>query len=304
MLYEFALDPAAVAGWTSRTQGRFVADAFRIGNGRVPTCLPSKWKRMVWNAFRGDDQHERQRMEALVRYLHDRASGRRATAWDPTTPWFDNSLREHAREAFHAIVTTARREGLAFVLCDDDLDPTNALWQVARSCSVARTAADYATAFRGLVTAARKVLIVEPVFDPQLPRFTATLEAIAGLEPIATGRVTPCLVVRSDIHTPPPEEFERRCKQYLPRYLGAAATLDIFFSEQRVNGERLHNRFIVTDVGSVMLGDSIDEGAPGETNDVALLDEDHHRRRLAAFGNAEHAFHVVRRFRLTGIARD
>jgi hypothetical protein len=76
------------------------------------------------------------------------------------------------------------------------------------------------------------------------------------------------------------------------------------FSEQKVNGERLHNRFIVTDVGSVMLGDSIDEGAPGETNDLALLDEDHHRRRLAAHGNAEHAFHVIRRFRLSGIARD
>src|SRR6266852_2679945 len=37
------------------------------------------------------------------------------------------------------------------------------------------------TGMRRLVTAARKVLIVDPVFDPQLPRSTATLEAIAGL---------------------------------------------------------------------------------------------------------------------------
>ncbi len=75
------------------------------------------------------------------------------------------------------------------------------------------------------------------------------------------------------------------------------------FAEQKPGGERLHNRLIVTDVGSVLLGDSIDEGKPGETNDLALLDEGHHRGRLAAYGNADQAFNVVSRFRIPGISR-
>jgi hypothetical protein len=110
------------------------------------------------------------------------------------------------------------------------------------------------------------------------------------------------LIVRTDEETPPADEFEQRCRRYLPRHLGPNAALEIVFAEQKRGGERLHNRYIITDVGSVFLGDSIDEGEPGETNDVALLEEEHHRGRLAAYGNADRAFNVVSRFRLTGIA--
>ena len=302
MLYEFALDPAAVARWTSHSQGCFVKEAFRIGNGRVPACVPHRWRRMVWQAFRGDDQNQRLRIEVLISYLHERASGRRIGTWDGAMSWLGNVLVEHAREPFHAIVTTAQREGAPYVLCDDDLEPTNEYWQIIRTRPVGRTAAEYAAAFRGLIRAARRVVIVEPVFDPQERRFTLTLEAIASLEPIASGKVTPCLIVRMDERTPTADEFERRCRLYLPRHLHPNASLDILFAEQKPGGERLHNRFVVTDIGSALLGDSIDEGKSGETNDVALLDEDHHRMRLAAYGNPGQAFNVVRRLRVTAVA--
>ena len=82
MLYEFALDPAAVAGWTSRAQGRLVKEAFRIGSGRVPACVPGRWRRMVWEALAGDDQNVRLRIGVLIGYLHERASGRRVGTWD------------------------------------------------------------------------------------------------------------------------------------------------------------------------------------------------------------------------------
>jgi hypothetical protein len=303
MLYEFALDPAAVAGWTSHAQGRLVKEAFRIGNGRVPACVPRRWKRMVWEAFRSDDQNERLRIDVLISYLYDRASGRRVGTWDAAISWLSNILVEHARQPFHAIVTTAQRESAPYVLCDDDLEPANEVWQVMRTRAVGRTAAEYAAAFRGLIGAAKRVVIVEPVFDPRERRFTLTLNAIASLEPIATGRVMPCLIVRMEKGAPTPEEFEQRCRRYLPRHLGPNTTLEIVFAEQKPGGERLHNRLIVSDVGSVLLGDSIDEGQSGETNDLALLDEGHHRGRLATYGNAYQAFNVVGRFRLTGIAR-
>ncbi len=115
--------------------------------------------------------------------------------------------------------------------------------------------------------------------------------------------MTPCLIVRSDGQALPAGDFEQRCKQYLPRHLVQGACIDVLFVEQMPGGERLHNRFVITDVGSVLLGDSIDEGNAGETNDLALLDEDHHRARLAAYGNAEHAFRAVGRFRISGVKR-
>jgi hypothetical protein len=69
---------------------------------------------------------------------------------------------------------------------------------VARTSSVERTAAAYAQIFDGVIRASSLVLIVEPVFDPQDTRFTTTLQAIASLEPIAGGQITPCLIGRSD----------------------------------------------------------------------------------------------------------
>jgi hypothetical protein len=303
MLYEFALDPAAVANWKTREQGQLIVDAFRIGNGRVPACMPKKWKLMVWHAFDGD-QGDCKRMDVLVGYLSDRASSRRAVAWDGAAAWLENAIREHARKPFRAIISTARPEGAAFVLCDDDLEPNDIRWYVARTRSVERTAAAYAQTLDGVIRASNLVLIVEPVFDPQETRFTTTLQAIAGLEPIAAGQITPCLIVRSDERTPPPEEFQRRCERYLPGRLPAGASVEVVFAEQRPGGERLHNRLIVSDVGSVLLGDSIDEGSPGETNDLALLDEDHHRAKLAAYEDLEGSFQVVCRFRLSGRPRE
>jgi hypothetical protein len=114
MLYEFALDPAVVASWKTREQGRLVIDAFRIGNGRVPACIPRTWRRMVWDALGSVDQHDRQRLEVLVRYLSDRASSRRPADWDVAVAWLENAIREHARKPFRAIISTARREGTAF----------------------------------------------------------------------------------------------------------------------------------------------------------------------------------------------
>ncbi len=164
-----------------------VAEALEVLLDTVARERPDS-RRMVWDAFRSDNQHERLRMDVLVRYLKDRATSHRTPDWDGAMPWLDNALVEHTREPFHAIITTARRYGADYVLCDDDLDPVNALWQIARTRSVARTAADYTAASRGLICAARKVVIVEPVFRPHELRFTATLKAVAGLDPIAKGR--------------------------------------------------------------------------------------------------------------------
>ena len=75
---------------------------------------------MVWEAFCGG-QNKRLRMGVLVDYLYERASGRRVETWDATIPWLSIILIEHDRVPFHAIVTTAEKEGAPYVLCENDL---------------------------------------------------------------------------------------------------------------------------------------------------------------------------------------
>jgi hypothetical protein len=42
---------------------------------------------------------------------------------------------------------------------------------------------------------------------------------------------------------------------------------------ERPGGARLHNRFLITDVGGVQFGDGIEQGEPGHHDRVSILDE-------------------------------
>jgi hypothetical protein len=41
---------------------------------------------------------------------------------------------------------------------------------------------------------------------------------------------------------------------------------------QKTGGEKLHNRYILTDLGGVAFGVGLDEGDDGETDDLTLMD--------------------------------
>jgi len=53
--------------------------------------------------------------------------------------------------------------------------------------------------------------------------------------------------------------------------LGVSVTLKCW--RQRSGGDRLHNRYLLTDVAGVQFGDSIERGSAGEQDRVSILDE-------------------------------
>lgn len=54
----------------------------------------------------------------------------------------------------------------------------------------------------------------------------------------------------------------------------------------------LHNRYILTDVGGVQFGVGLDEGDPGMTDDVVLLEANVFNRRLQDFAGPAYAFDI------------
>ncbi len=53
---------------------------------------------------------------------------------------------------------------------------------------------------------------------------------------------------------------------------------------ERPDGERLHNRYILTDLGGVSFGIGLDDGNEGETDDVALMGREQYDRRWSQYG--------------------
>ena len=50
---------------------------------------------------------------------------------------------------------------------------------------------------------------------------------------------------------------------------------------EKPRGEKLHNRYILTDLGGVFFGIGLDDGDEGATDDVTLLDRDPYVVRLS-----------------------
>ena len=84
------------------------------------------------------------------------------------------------------------------------------------------------------------------------------------------------------------ETFRQECEQHLPSILPPGATLTIHRWKNRV--EKLHNRYILTNIGGVLFGAGLDEGAPGATDDVVRLNRDVYSQRLRDYAGPNFAF--------------
>ena len=52
---------------------------------------------------------------------------------------------------------------------------------------------------------------------------------------------------------------------------------------QKAGGERLHNRYILTDLGGVAFGIGLDDGNDGETDDLILMDRAQYELRWSQY---------------------
>jgi hypothetical protein len=62
---------------------------------------------------------------------------------------------------------------------------------------------------------------------------------------------------------------------------------------QRTGGEKLHNRYILTDLGGVSLGVGLDAGEAGETDDLLLLPRAQYENRWSQYVSNNGAFERV-----------
>jgi hypothetical protein len=94
--------------------------------------------------------------------------------------------------------------------------------------------------------------------------------------------------------------FRRETEERLPRALPTGTVVKIRCWQERAGGPRLHNRYVLTDVGGVQFGDGIERGAAGHQDRLSILDEPsraelwlHYAGDEPAFDAAGPAFEIV-----------
>ncbi|WP_300335245.1 hypothetical protein [Accumulibacter sp.] len=289
MIHEFALDPGLLDDWE---RFRYLTEKFSVCQGRLISRYPKRWKAMVYEAASEASDIERKRIEVRLQGIDDKMLPR-THQWDGNQGWLVNAECEHGRQPFHAIIAHTNPQDHDWILACDDLDEVTPRWAIERERIVSRDAAALAAAVSPIVRAAKSVIFIDPHFDPYKARVRNTLKAF--LEACFPRRVG-LAMERVEFHTafkPEVIDFVKECQRQLPQRIPTGVSLRIVRWRERVGGEGLHNRYILTERGGVRLAWGLDEGGHAQTDDLSLLEPTLYGARWGQYCSEQPAFDFV-----------
>jgi len=318
MIYEFALEPNLVARWHDRNEYLFFDEKFGLRARRIVTAYPRNWKRLVWEAFgkspAAADQNAQMRMTELIQHLWQN-SVRRPATFPEIASWLARAEAEHSERPFRAIIATINPRNREFVITGRELVETgHALWSIPDRHPTPRNAAEIANAVLPLMQLCRHAVIIEPYFDPGKQRFRRTLAAIlAACDKNVCGRAT----IQVELHTSIDRFFEgwergefrnadeeakvyqhyvSECRSRLPSLVPKGVEFKVMVWKQKTGGEKLHNRYLLTNIYGVLFGtgsDASENTDAEESDDIVLLEEGQYLMRYKQYTGTPPAFDLV-----------
>jgi hypothetical protein len=295
MIYEYALDPALVATWHDRKEFLFFEEKFGVSTRRIVSTYPKRrdWLKMVTRCFESgehaEDQSAKMRLGALLTKLMEEAARRRNT-FKEIPLWVERAERECDERPFRAILTNVEgRRHPAVLRAAELIANGNSLWNVPALPAVTRKVREMADAAAPVLRASRRIIFVDPYFDPTAARFTRPVEAMiervfdsrdasegvavelhTGIERFFRNSSLPQTPENELLKC---EEFLQRCQENLRHIIPLRAKLKIVVWKERLNGQVLHNRFVLTDIAGILFPHGLDEslGQHSESVDNLVL---------------------------------
>jgi hypothetical protein len=255
MVGEFALEPALLHNW-DRFQ-RF-AGLFGVAQGRVISRFPKRWQQLVLDSVTCGPVEKAKIEEALRRRLGDRLFPRHHE-WQDDLTWLDNAVVEHGKRPFGAILAAGNPNEHVDIVDASDLDVTalpEKLW-AGPSKLVVRSATEMAAAVRVLLEFSRKVVLMDRNFSPDNRRFRHPLAEMLLLLLDRHGKPRQ---VEVELHLghrilDSAPDFKATCQAHLQDIIPVGMRLTV----ARWNHDDLHNRYIITDRGGILIGEGLDE---------------------------------------------
>jgi len=255
MLKEFAIEPEALA---ELADCRAILDMFVMGRGAYICAFPGKWQK---NAF--ETAKRIARPVELLRILNklekiDKRlllpSGREYNS-DPKLTWRDNAWRADVQAPFDCLILKSVDNEHAItqkIVLAEEVASDHPAFAAMGQTTVLRNAIELPNSVSLLVRNAKRIKFVEPYFKNG-----------ARFEPSIKGILEKSLVrldsqVSVELHTQiessgrPSEALIRECFENI----GAAFGMDVRVCIHPFAD--MHNRFLLTDRGGVMLGAGFD----------------------------------------------
>jgi hypothetical protein len=294
VIHAYALEPKLVATWGRRDEFRFICDKFGLGTPRVLLELPkfSAWKKAVYAAASELElsQEDMKRIEELFRLFSEQKSRRGDSVYDGLLAWLVNAEREYDRRAFAGIVASENPRGHPGVLLPDQLVASNSRWACDPGPPTSRTPAALAKALSAMLLNCKVLHLVDPHFGPENARHRKVLEALTN---VLTARGRAPDVVRVHCAAKSTLSFFEQEASAMASRIPSGIAVEFTRWAERGGGEKLHNRYVLTDLGGVSLGVGLDAGDAGETDDIVLLPRAVFERRWAQYVADDGSFEIA-----------
>lgn len=259
MLYEYAVEPAAIAAdWKTCL---YLAEKFGFDRGRLLSLFPKKWLPLAIEATTHLPVIEKARVIEKLTKLKRAASIRSGRSYDPAIgTWLSNALAQQADDPFHAIIANENPTAHPSILLVGELDEDNPLIGVPPDAAVIREASALMAAMKLLLRSAEKVLFVDAYYDPFNAKYQDTLRAC--LRAVHDGNPTAiCEIHHLDSGKCPPfDAIEREAKAKFVGVIPDGMALSIVRWREKRGGEDFHARFVLTDKGGI----GVDAGLSAE----------------------------------------
>lgn len=308
MIYEYAVDPELVAQWAKR-QAVGLAAQFGLDQRRVISDLPTNWLGEVHSALlnqfedgAGDPEYEQasRYLDALLQLMTANMVSRGLIFRDDQ-PWLAQALAVHQDEPFYAILARESVVRQPEVITERVVDQLhNELWYIPTVKPVRKTAPDLASILTPLLQAANKIVVVDPYFNPREPEYCEVLSALlhSALKSRGRGRRLPEveLIVGLDERranggsAPLAEQLKNFANDKYNsavRYLANSIPKNMKLTFRCVadfpDGDKLHNRFVLTDFGGASLPYGTQALGALVLDDLSLLYKGQYEERWKQF---------------------
>jgi hypothetical protein len=294
MIYEYAVDPEALSSFNEIWQA---LEQFGVAHGRVLVQCPKKW----WGIVKLNlEMAESVLHPAEYKSLEERCFRlkearkiifRKNLKYDGKKPFVEALAAEHEDRPFRALLQLERAAaGPVPVLSRFDLHEGNALWKVRRSQAVSRTADALADAVAPLLRISSDFLFVDPFFASK-PQEYQSLVKILQLNATQDNSLQ-----RIEVHTSTKGTttfIQEKARTALVPRLPKRTEIKVFQWKEREGGERLHDRFVLTDRGGMLSSFGWDTGELGQSTEISLLDDDSYLLRWDQYQRATAAFELA-----------
>ena len=301
MVHEFAVEPQLLNRWD---RFRYLVEKFSVSQGRLMSRFPKKWKKMVYEALTDCGDIEKARIEERLRNIDHRLI-HTSRSYDAAVTWLQNAEVSHQERPFRAILATTNPRACSHVLDGMAVDETDPLWCIADPPEIPRLASEIARALAPVISLGDVVVLIDPYARTDQRRYANPLAALLNAAR-RTGGTFPKrieLLIGLDLNDDSApaldwiiEVFERT----LPNLVPVNAEIKVKILTQRDGGKKLHNRYLLTDLGGIKIDPGFDEGQPGESYELIRLSEDLYQTLWQDYASDQPAFDCIAEISISG----